>query len=247
MKELKASISACQSLAKPGETIFLSVDNTVAYSYLRKMGGRLPPFNHLMRPFLLWCQEKGVRIIPNWVKSQDMVADGLSRQRPDKGDYTLDRNVFQKVCKIFAAQGFHPETDMFASPGNHQLPKWVCRWPHQGASAVNALECPLRNFQNVYANPPWSIILRWLIRLKNHPHLNCLMVVPYWVGSVWWPLLTRLQNRAYPTVLIQPREGLFTNCLGQPMPPPRWGLLCLMLSGKTFKERKFRLKISTFI
>jgi hypothetical protein len=38
IKELKASISAVQSLAKPGETVFLTVDNQVAYSYLRKGG-----------------------------------------------------------------------------------------------------------------------------------------------------------------------------------------------------------------
>jgi hypothetical protein len=69
IKELKASISACQSLAKEGETVFLTVDNQVAYSYLKKEGGRLPPFNSLMRPFLKWCHEKRVKVIPNLVKS----------------------------------------------------------------------------------------------------------------------------------------------------------------------------------
>jgi len=149
-----------------------------------------------------------------------MVADSLSRTKLDTGDYTLDKHIFQKVCQIFSQFGFTPLVDMFASPGNHQLPQWVCRWPHQGACAVNALECTLQNFSKVYANPPWKVILQWLQRLRENPHVDCLTLVPFWVGSAWWPLLTRLQDRKYPTVLIRPREGLFTNCLGQVMPPP---------------------------
>ena len=38
IKELKAAIAAVQSLAHPGETVFLSIDNQVAYSYLKKGG-----------------------------------------------------------------------------------------------------------------------------------------------------------------------------------------------------------------
>jgi hypothetical protein len=152
-----------------------------------------------------------------------MLADGLSRTKVDPGDYTLDRGVFQQVCKIFAHKNFHPLVDMFASPGNHQLPEWVSRWPHQGACAVNSLECPLSQFREVYANPPWKIILLWLLRLRKNPEVQCLTVIPYWVGSPWWPLLTRLQDRRFPAVLVNPRVGLFTNCLGQRMPPPQVG------------------------
>ena len=78
-----------------------------------------------MRSFELWCQENQVTVIPNWVKSADMLADGLSRQQADRGDYSLDKKVFQKICHIFATGGFWPQVDMFASPGNHQLPGFV--------------------------------------------------------------------------------------------------------------------------
>ena len=36
IKELKAAVATVQSLAKPGETVHLAVDNQVAYHYLRK-------------------------------------------------------------------------------------------------------------------------------------------------------------------------------------------------------------------
>ena len=38
IKELKAAIAAVRSLAKPGENVIISVDNKVAYSYLKKAG-----------------------------------------------------------------------------------------------------------------------------------------------------------------------------------------------------------------
>ena len=220
IKELKASIAAVQSLAKPGETVFLTVDNQVAYSYLRKGGGRLPVFNSLLRPFLTWCHQNSISLVPNWVKSEEMLADSISRWQVDRGDYTLRRSIFQKVCGIFAASNFQPVVDCFASPGNAQLPKFISRWPHSQATAVNALECSLEHWKMVYANPPWKIILPWLIRLKQNPHLQCLTVVPFWVGTVWWPLLIRLQDRKFPAVKVPPTWGMFSNCLGEEMPPP---------------------------
>jgi hypothetical protein len=247
IKELKAAIAAVQSLARPGENVFLSIDNQVAYSYLRKEGGRLPKFNSLMRPFLNWCHSQKIKITPNWVRSEEMLADGLSRWGFDRGVYTLNLTIFQEMLKIFSDAKFSPTVDMFASPGNKKFPQFVSRWPHHQAVAVNALECPLQQFRDVYANPPWSLILQWLMRLKSNPHLICLTVIPQWVGTVWWPLLTRLRIRNTPVVLIEPREGLFQNCLGEDMPPTRWPLLCLLLSGKAYRENKFHLKISHYI
>ena len=227
--------------------MFLTVDNQVAYSYLKKGGGRLTHFNALMRPFLTWCMERKINLVPNWVSSENMLADGLSRWKIDRGDYTLKKFVFQKICGIFSTKKFWPQVDMFASPGNAQLKKFISRWPHHQATAVNSLECSLEKFQNVYANPPWKLILAWLIRLKKNPHLKCLTVVPHWAGMSWWPLLVKLHMKNFPVIKVQPQWGLFQNCLGEEMPPTRWPLICLMLSGRAFRENKFHLKISHYI
>ena len=48
VKELQAAIHTIKSLAPVGETVHLCVDNTVAFSYLLKGGGRLAAFNVLM-------------------------------------------------------------------------------------------------------------------------------------------------------------------------------------------------------
>jgi hypothetical protein len=249
IKELRAAMSAVQSLALPGETVHLAVDNQVAYSYLKKGGGKLHPFNEMLRPFLRWCWEKDLNVKPNWVKSEDMLADGISRWDYDTGDYTLSKELFLEIQSIFSQSNFRAQVDMFASPGNAKFPLFCSRWPHHQALAVNALETPLggHHFRQVYANPPWNLISAWLQRLKDHPETICLTVVPYWVGSVWWPLLMHLHKKGTPVVLAAPRPGMFTNCLQEKMPATRWPLLCLLLSGKSYNERRFRLKISHYI
>ena len=129
MKELEAAINTVQSLAKSGEHITLKVDNSVTFAYLTKGGGRIPSLNQMVRPFLKWCMEKQVTLRTDQVKSSEDLADGPSRWHKDKGDYTLDRNLFRFL--LHRMKTFQPpEVDMFASPGNHQLPKFVARYPH---------------------------------------------------------------------------------------------------------------------
>ena len=177
-----------------------------------------------------------------------MLADGISRWTADPGDYKLNRSTFITLLGTFQTHMI-PLVDMFASPGNHQLKRFVARWPHHQAVACNALEIDLNQdmFQKCWANPPWTVIGDWLHRLRENPQVTCIMAVPYWVGTTWWPLLVRMHVKHTPVVLVQPKEGLFTSCLGQRMPPTRWPLLCLLLSGRSYREGKFLLKISHHI
>jgi hypothetical protein len=87
------------------------------------------------------------------VKSSEDLADGPSRWGQDRGDYALNRNLFQHLLRLMAPI-INPQVDMFASPGNHQLPQFVARSPHWQAMEVDALKCPLKNIQSCNANPP---------------------------------------------------------------------------------------------
>lgn len=159
-KEILAAVATVQSLAKKGEKIRLNVDNMVAYSYLTKWGGRLPHLNGIVKPLLYWCQQHQVQLEVNWVPSAEMLADPLSRWEKDKGDYTLNQKIFQQVLEHFSAQ-ICPQVDMFASPGNAKLEKFVPRWPHFQAWRVDALKCPLHDFRGGLCQPP----------LEDHPPL----------------------------------------------------------------------------
>ena len=65
---------------------------------------------------------------------------------------------------------------MFASHGNHQLRKVVSRYPHWQAMEVDALKCPLGNLNCCYTNPPWSVIGKWLHRLRENKHATSVNV-----------------------------------------------------------------------
>jgi hypothetical protein len=243
-EELEAAMNTVMSLAKPKEKVSLSVDNSVTFAYLKKGGGKIPSLNQLVRPFLKWCMEKEILLEVHLIKSAEDLADGPSRWQQDKGDYTLNKNLFQHI--LFTMKDFiNPKVDMFASPGNHQLPKFVARYPHWQAMEVNALKCPLDKIENCYANPPWKVISPWLHRLRENKHLRCLMIVPYWVSSPWWPLLLKMQVKGTPALIIPPFPGMFSNCWGEYMPAPHWPLACLILSGKAWQIRKFKVKWQT--
>jgi len=244
VKELKAAVATVQSLAKPNSNVLLSVDNQVTFHYLRKGGGKIPSYNAILRPFLRWCVNHRVNLSIQWVPSALMLADQLSRWTYDQGDYTLHPPLFQWLCKSFK-DWITPEVDCFASPGNCQLQKFIARWTHHQAWRVNALTCSLQGVTQVYDNPPWTLLQPWLCRLREERHLKCLLICPYWASARWWPLLTKLHVPKSPSYLILPFQGMFQNCWGHPMEATRWPLLCTLLSGSCWRNRKCRLKVST--
>ena len=218
-KEMAAAINTVRSLAKKNENVLLCVDNQVLFYYLQKGGGRKNPFNQMLQPFFHWLMAKNITLQVKWVPSAQCLADPISRWSQDPGDYTLDCNLFRYVQKIFAPF-IHLETDLFASPGNKKLRQFVARWPHWEAKAVDALQCSLDNLGGMWANPPWSVIQKFLARLRLFPSARVLLAVPFWASAPWWPLLTKLRAPGAPVLEIKPFHGMFTNCWGEKMPPP---------------------------
>ena len=249
VKEVLAAIHTVKSFAKKNEKVFLLVDNTTTFWYLKKQGGKIDKFNNLLRPFILWCLDKNIDLQVQLVKSAEMPADHLSRMPKDKGDYTLNHPLFLHMWSLFKPHliPFQEMTDMFASPGNAKFKRFYCRHPHWQSVGTDSLNSPLHHLKFCYSNPPWSIIRNWLHRLLQFPELICWTVVPYWVSSSWFPLLKKLIVPKSPIWVVKPFQGMFQNCYAELMPKPRWPLLFCLLSGKCFRGNKFRLKPKTLI
>ena len=203
-KELFAAVETIRALAKPKETVVLHVDNQVAFSYLNKWGGRIPYLNSILKPLLYHCQKHQINLQVDWVPTKSQLADKLTREVQDRGDYTLQQSVFQKILHFFHQQ-IRPEVDMFCTPSNKKFPKFVCRHPHRGALLVDALKANLANLPPVYANPPWSIIPQWVQRLLQNPSLECLLVVPFWASTSWWRQLMSIQKPNTKVLLVTPQ------------------------------------------
>ena len=163
--------------------------------------------NAILRPFLQFCLQNKISVETKWVPSEKMQADSLSRWSYDVGDYTLNRALFLHLQGKMLPY-VKPLVDMFSSPGNRQLDQFVSKWPHHLSVATNALLCNLDPFTDVYANPPWSVINQWLLRLKSEKHLRCMLICPFWTSAVWWTLLIKLHIPKTPRFLYPP----FTGC-----------------------------------
>ena len=136
--------------------------------------------------------------------------DEISRWTFDKGDYTLNQRVSQEFLTR-TRNWCVPEIDCFASPGNALFQKFISRWPHHQAEAVDSLHCSLAAYRHVNANPPWTLIYKWVVRLLQNPHLTCTLVVPLWDSANWIPLLTRMRVGASPVLAVAPFNGLCQN------------------------------------
>ena len=214
VKELTAAVNTTMSLAKPGETVLLSVDNMTSYWYLTKGGGRKAHLNQMVHEEQSHLEGK-LGAIRTYVGRQHFKVGG------GQEEYSLNPQIFQALLRKYKGW-LEPKTDMLASPNSHQLKSFVSRWPHWQATAVDALKCPLEGLGDMYALPPWKIISQWLQRLKLEKGAKCLMVVPYWVGAIWWPQLIKLRIPKSPVFMVKPDWGVFSNVLGEAMPPQRY-------------------------
>ena len=73
--------------------------------------------------------EKDIQVQVTLVPFAQDQADFWSRTLLDKGDYNMDRWLFLALQKKLA-KFIQPNIDMFASPGNRQLDKFVSRRYH---------------------------------------------------------------------------------------------------------------------
>ena len=236
---MKAAINTVQSLAKANDKVLLCVDNQVIFYYLQK-GGEKESLQPTPTAILALAngQKRGT---PSKMGSFRKVSCRPTKQVVSRqGGLLLGCKTVQLHSNVF--QPFiNLETDLFASPGNKKLSQFVARWPHWQARALDALNCNLESMGGLYANPPWSIIQKFLTRLKLFPQAKVLMVVPYWDSTPWWPQLIKMKAPHTPCLKITPYQGMFTNCWGEQMPPPRWHLFCLICSGKFWKGSTFQV------
>jgi hypothetical protein len=221
--------------------VALNADNQVLFHYLRKGGDRKNPFNKVLQPFFQWLMDKQIILHVKWVPSAACQADPISRWTQDRGDYSLNPHVFQKIQKFFQPP-VSLEVDLFASPGNRKLPVFVARWPHWEAAAVDALQAPLEKLgKRFYCNPSWSIIGQFLPRIKEFPNLLFLMVVPFWASSTWFAPLIKMRVPHQQVSQDTPLQGFIRQLLGGGNATPRWDLICILCSGKYDQGSKFKI------
>ena len=87
---------------------------------------------------------------------------------------------------------------------------FVSRLPSCGAWAVDTFQTNFHGVGLVYAAPPCSVMDNWLLHMKQHPSMRCVLVCPFQESSLWWPLSQGLHNTsARRPLLFRARYGIF--------------------------------------
>jgi hypothetical protein len=230
MRELMAVFKGLQSFENQiiGKSIQVQIDNTVAVSYVNRMGGKIQQLNNLATTIWNWCLDRKISLQGDYLPGElNTIADALSRIN-DKNDWKLHPSLFKMLDNIW---GPH-EVDMFASTLNHQVPRFFA-WNHQpGAEAIDAF-CQDWTAFSGYANPPFCLITRVLSQLQRQ-RATITLITPIWVTTPWFPLLLEMCID-YPIILPDWRDLFLPGCQGNqtPMNNPAWRAAAWRVSGNT--------------
>ena len=172
-----------------GKVVKVECDNSSAVTYINKQGGT--------RSWTL-CQE--AMTLYEWAFNHQVMlqavhrpgvnnelADYLSRNRPDPTEWSLSK----RACRMLFQRWGTPQVDLFASSSNHKLPVWFSRTYHPEATAVDAFH---QNWSGlfVYAHPPFKLIRKTLLQIRNQQVEKAIVVLPNWPSQDWYPLLLEL-------------------------------------------------------
>ena len=132
---LKALLQSQEAQHPPLKHIHLRIDNTTAVAYINKRGGtRFPALTAQALELWAVALTAGVSLTAQHIPGiQNVVADTASRQIETRAEWTLDSKIFQCICQRL----YTPAVDFFAFRLNHQLPKYVSRYPDLGALVVD--------------------------------------------------------------------------------------------------------------
>ena len=189
--ELRAARYALLELASPGDVVQLHLDNMMAITFIRRMGGTRSP-TLCKESLLLWRQaiRRNITILPpQWISTQENTeADFLSRHSLMRWDFKLALSEFRRICRRLQVW---PTLDAFASSRSHQIPRYMTWEEDSRAMAINALD---HYWDPVtWPFPPVPLISLALERVLEQ-QIKVILICLGWTGAMWWPQLVDLRT-----------------------------------------------------
>ncbi len=190
-----------------GKHVLVRTDNTVAVSYINRLGGiRSHRISQLARHLLLWSQTqfKSLRAV-HIPGKLNRAADALSRQLTFPGEWRLHPETIRLIWSRFG----EAQVGLFASPeSSHcQLYFSLTEGPLGTDAPAHSWPRALRK----YAFPPVSLLAQTLCKLREDEE-QVLLVAPHWPTRIWFPELISLATA--PPWRIPLRKDLLSQGLG---------------------------------
>ncbi len=217
------------------------VDNQVAMAYINRAGGRIWKLAKMVADFEKFCASKAITFHATWLKSEkNVIADALSRLPRDPSDWRLETQLFQ----LIESQWGPHDVDLFASYQNTQLKRYVSRFPDPTSIATDAFSIHHQwwKWGNLYANPPFALMLKLLARIRDSPReVEMTVVAPIWPTRPWWPLILDLATEV--PKILPPFPGMFISSYATKHRPiaPTWIVAAWRLSS-SFSKAEARHK-----
>ena len=209
--ELLACFLTLKSLCRYKYNVHIRIfmDNTVAVSYINKMGGRKGFLNQMARDIWFWCIERHIWLSACHLPGKNnVVADHLSRNFNDDAEWMLNKAIFNKILAKFGQL----DVDMFASRLNHQIHKYVSYRPDPHAWAIDAFSMTWSNLI-LYMFPPFSLVGRVLQKIVED-RAEVVLVAPLWTTQPWFPChLRQIVHQSY----ILPQNRFLLTLLQDPL------------------------------
>ena len=186
---IQAYADKIQHIDKPLH-VQIRMDNTTAISYINNMGGKEPQLNTLACRVWNWCIENDLWVSATHIPGvENTVADYESRHFNDRGEWSLDSQVFQKIEAIFGKL----EIDLFASRINTKCSKYVAWRRDPQAVFIDAFS---RSWTDLYSYifPPFSLIDRVLQKIRME-EASAVVIVPLWPTQPWFATFLNLLDR----------------------------------------------------
>ena len=119
-------------------SIHMQIDNTVALSYLVKMGGtKNAQLTKIAKRIWHYLLGKEMTLTAEWIPSRiNILADWESRNVEDSAEWKLNPKIFRTLCEQLG----HPDVDLFASRVSHQLQTYMSRKQDPLCVAVEAFK-----------------------------------------------------------------------------------------------------------
>lgn len=232
-KELLTVFYALQRPEVKGRTVNIISDNITTIAYINHFGGtRSPELMKLATSIWNWCLRTGTRIRTTYVPSAFNPADAPSRQLTGQLEWSISPSFFNLMDREWG-----PHTvDLFASPDNHQLRRFMTWKPSPGAIGHDALQHQWQPLGNVYLCPPWNLLPLVLEKIRLE-QITATIVTPHWPSAVWFPTVKMMAvaaPMAIPRHHVLPAPGNAPDILAK---NPHWSLTAWRISGAASRTK----------
>ena len=207
-----------------GHVILLWEDNQAVMYILNSLTSKSAVMMHELRELYDLLAKWDICLRARYIPSALNPADYWSRILRDKADWQWRPAVAYRNMHRWGRRTI----DLFASRGTALLSRYCSSVPDPGAEHSDAFSMSWEGEQG-WINPPWNRLLEIMAKLEEEPLAEATLLVPWWPGQPWWPLLMKLQDEHVQLPLepkdIVPGPGcLVKNVVPEPLRNMHWGL-----------------------